>query len=63
MKTHKENITHDIISAQRAAAEVGDPRSVKECSKKEADHKVTLISRPYADNRRKQCTFYFKEIS
>lgn len=60
MKTHKQNIGQDPITPQRAIAEVGG--GVIVCKKSEADHKVTLISKPWADNKRKQETFYLKEV-
>ncbi len=61
MKTHIENIGHEPITQRRAMAATGDPRAVQASTKGNADHRVILKSKPYADNKRKQQTYYFKE--
>jgi hypothetical protein len=63
MITIKRNIGHDDISLARAKAEAGDPRQFVEVKRKSANVKVILKSRPYADNRIKQGTFYLKLIN
>lgn len=58
----KQNIGNADLTLARAKAEAGygDPRGFSKCKKKDADIKVVLKSRPYADNKLKQRTFYLK---
>jgi len=60
MKTIKENIGSDTICLQRAKAEAGDPRQFIDATRKDAEIKVILKSRPDADNKIHQRTFYLK---
>jgi hypothetical protein len=60
MHTIKQNIGHSNISLERAKAEAGDPREFVKGKRGDADIKVVLISRPYADDKVKQGTFYLK---
>lgn len=59
MKTIKVNIGNDPILIDRAKAEAGDPRAYSQGNRKNADIKVTLISREF--NKTRQKTFYLVE--
>ena len=61
MRTIKEDIGNANISLERAKAEAGDPRQFIKAKKSDADYKVILKSRPYADDKLKQGTFYLKK--
>jgi len=62
MKTSIVNIKNGFITVERAKAEAGDPRGLVEAKRNDADIKIILMSCPYADGKKKQQTFYFKEI-